>query len=438
MKKILLYMFVITLIYGLTITGTLAQGQVDLDFENYDEEVNLISLRNEYEVSMNKITKLNYNKSPEKDFQDAMVHNRLDINKSYFKINEYQRKHDNQLFNLKEYLKFYEVEPNNNIVSANLLGKNFSGQYGYKVFGTITDYYFDMDYYRIDVATYGTFDILSWWAGDYYEFGWEDDLVFCLMDSKGDTISWSSTEGIGTSRCQQLVKQVSPGTYYLSVMQISDYEYLYIGEWYTLDILFESSSIPVSGISLNKTALTLDLNKNETLIATVLPTNATDKTLYWESSNTNIARVSDNGLVTPVSPGTSVITASTKDGNYKATCVVNVINSSDGWEIWEEQHNVLPDKTWIVDFNKTLHIETIKQKNVYITDKKGTILPMFYYQLNPDIDKNIYVMPLKEYQSGQTYTLWIKDLKASDGSVLSKKVKMKFTIQQDRGTGTLS
>ncbi|NMA49590.1 MAG: hypothetical protein GX947_07460, partial [Tissierellia bacterium] len=51
MKKILLYMFVITLIYGLTITGTLAQGQVDLDFENYDEEVNLISLRNEYEVS---------------------------------------------------------------------------------------------------------------------------------------------------------------------------------------------------------------------------------------------------------------------------------------------------------------------------------------------------------------------------------------------------
>lgn len=432
MKKILLYILAIAFIHSSTIAGSLAEEQVDLDFRDYKEETSIVSLKNEYKVLKNEITDIDYSKSPEKDFQDAIAYDRLDNYKSSFEINEHQEKYNNQAFDQVEYLEFYEVEPNNNIVNANLLGDNFSGEYGYRVFGTITDYYFDMDYYRIDVAAYGTFNILSYWVGDYYGFGWEDDLVFSLKDSKGDTIIWSSTIGIGTSMAQQLVAQVSPGTYYLSVMQISDYQYLYIGEWYTLDILFEPSSIPVSGINLNKTTLTLNLEEsqnNETLVATVLPANATDKTLHWKSSNTNIATVTGNGVVTPVATGLSVITATTNDGNYKASCVVSVIDSSEGWEIWEAQYDVIPNKTWTIDFNKTLDIETIKQKNIYITDKEGAILPMFYYQLSRDIDKKIFIMPIKEYKLGQSYTLWIKDLKASDGSVLRKKVKMDFTIQ---------
>jgi hypothetical protein len=59
------------------------------------------------------------------------------------------------------------------------------------------------------------------------------------------------------------------------------------------------------------------------LTATVTPSNATYKTVIWVSSNSNIASV-NNGKVTAINSGTAVITASTVEGTYTATCTVNV------------------------------------------------------------------------------------------------------------------
>jgi uncharacterized protein YjdB len=52
--------------------------------------------------------------------------------------------------------------------------------------------------------------------------------------------------------------------------------------------------IPVTGISLNKTTLVLDINETATLKATVLPVNATIKDVYWTSSNPTVATVRSN------------------------------------------------------------------------------------------------------------------------------------------------
>lgn len=83
-------------------------------------------------------------------------------------------------------------------------------------------------------------------------------------------------------------------------------------------------NVPVraTGIKLNKTALSLSLNgtKEETLVATVEPSDATD-TVTWTSSNTKVATVV-NGKVTAVGAGTAVITV--RAGNQTATCTVNV------------------------------------------------------------------------------------------------------------------
>ena len=83
-------------------------------------------------------------------------------------------------------------------------------------------------------------------------------------------------------------------------------------------------NISVKGVSLNKTATTIEVGKTEKLTATVQPTNATNQKVTWSSDKTDIATVDENGLVTAVKEGTANITVTTEDGSKKATCVVTV------------------------------------------------------------------------------------------------------------------
>ena len=82
--------------------------------------------------------------------------------------------------------------------------------------------------------------------------------------------------------------------------------------------------VPVSGVTLNKNADTLALGETLTLIATVLPENATNKYVIWLSHNTDVVTVLD-GVVTAVSAGTARIIAVTECGIHYATCIVTVI-----------------------------------------------------------------------------------------------------------------
>ena len=81
-------------------------------------------------------------------------------------------------------------------------------------------------------------------------------------------------------------------------------------------------TIPSTGITLNKTKLSLEKGKSETLTATVTPENSTD-TITWESSDKTKATVDNNGKVTAVAEGTATITAKTTSGKT-ATCTVTV------------------------------------------------------------------------------------------------------------------
>jgi len=83
------------------------------------------------------------------------------------------------------------------------------------------------------------------------------------------------------------------------------------------------TTVSVTGVSLNKTSLSLAVDGSESLIATVAPTNATNKNVTWKSSDTTKATVA-NGTVTAVAAGTATITVTTADGNITATCSVTV------------------------------------------------------------------------------------------------------------------
>ena len=82
----------------------------------------------------------------------------------------------------------------------------------------------------------------------------------------------------------------------------------------------------VTGITLGD--LILSNGQNMTLTAIVTPSDASDKSLTWSSSNTSVATVSESGVVTAVSEGTTTITAVAKDGSGKsASCLVRVVGN---------------------------------------------------------------------------------------------------------------
>lgn len=83
------------------------------------------------------------------------------------------------------------------------------------------------------------------------------------------------------------------------------------------------SPVEVSSISLSKTSLDLAVGKSATLIATILPDNATDKSVTWKSSDETVATVTQGGVVTGVGVGFAAITAMSSNG-LTASCPVNV------------------------------------------------------------------------------------------------------------------
>ena len=86
---------------------------------------------------------------------------------------------------------------------------------------------------------------------------------------------------------------------------------------------YTNTAIEPTAVVLNKTGLNLEIESKEKLRATVYPTNATDKTITWTSSNSTIASVSSSGEVTANKEGTATITATTTNGKI-ATCIVTV------------------------------------------------------------------------------------------------------------------
>ena len=90
-------------------------------------------------------------------------------------------------------------------------------------------------------------------------------------------------------------------------------------------VVGQNAMVLATSISLDKSILTLAVGENETLTATILPTDATVKEIVWNSSDENIVTVVD-GIVTAVGLGTATITATADGTNLSASCQVSVLN----------------------------------------------------------------------------------------------------------------
>ncbi len=107
---------------------------------------------------------------------------------------------------------------------------------------------------------------------------------------------------------------ISPGTSTVTIQ--------HDGHSISYDVKVSGES--VTGINLNKTNTEIKEGNTQTLTATILPENATNKNVTWNSSNENVATV-NKGIITAISTGKATITATTEDGAKKATCNVTVL-----------------------------------------------------------------------------------------------------------------
>ena len=123
----------------------------------------------------------------------------------------------------------------------------------------------------------------------------------------------------------------------------------------------------VTGVSLNRNTLTLTVGAQQTLTATVSPSNAANKNVSWSTSNSSVASVM-YGLVTGVSAGTATITVTTADGNKQASCTVTVT----GGDIGGNTFTTIPEfRTWLT--NQPVNTkETAYNVNINVSNLGGT------------------------------------------------------------------
>lgn len=86
-----------------------------------------------------------------------------------------------------------------------------------------------------------------------------------------------------------------------------------------------SGKVNVTGVTLDKTEASVEVGKTLQLTATVAPEDATNKKVVWSVDDDDYATVDQNGLVTGVATGFATVTAKTEDGEFTASCDIEVI-----------------------------------------------------------------------------------------------------------------
>ena len=232
--------------------------------------------------------------------------------------------------------------------------------------------------------------VLTFTAGDDQYMS----AVALLDYDKGSVVSKAagSPEGAAKGASQNFTLSLGDSTATHLLLQVYDYAENYVT--YKLNLNPDELAGDVT-VKLNTEALTLFKGNVVKLTASVEPFGVQPDTVTWSSDNTDVATVSDNGLVTAVGKGTANITAtSVKDPSVSATCVVTVdtidvtlvgaLRDKEGHPIlftWDMEN----DKTWTkyADLEQDINSATIDfahdDGSMYQMNTSGLL-----YEVNPE------------------------------------------------------
>ncbi|KUJ62435.1 hypothetical protein AR687_08255 [Flavobacteriaceae bacterium CRH] len=140
------------------------------------------------------------------------------------------------------------------------------------------------------------------------------------------TVTYSSNNtGVATVNTLGLVTAIASGSATITVTTQDG------AKTATAVITVNSSNVAVTSVSLSPTSATLAVGATQQLTPTVLPSNATNKSVSYVSNNTSVATVNGLGLVTAIANGTAIITVTTADGNKTNTATITVITATGNY-----------------------------------------------------------------------------------------------------------
>ena len=152
------------------------------------------------------------------------------------------------------------------------------------------------------------------------ETGWLG-VTYHPSNATDKVLYWKSSNEKVATVSEGTVKAIGEGTATLTATSRDG------GKTATCKVTVDNGIVELESISLKTTNLTMKQGEKAVIYATYNPSNVTDKVLYWSSSNTKVATVSE-GVVTAVGNGTATITAKSRDGGKTATCKVTVGNGT--------------------------------------------------------------------------------------------------------------
>lgn len=142
-------------------------------------------------------------------------------------------------------------------------------------------------------------------------------------------------------------------------------------------------TVPVTSVTLDKKNLSLSIGDKTKLNPTVLPINASNKSVTWKSEKSEIASVV-NGLVTGVGQGNTTITVKTVDGEYTDTCDVNVTQGSTADE-HQELEKITVDKSCYFDTGIVPNDNT--RFNLKVHPKDTQLSGSWFFGVRSDLSK---------------------------------------------------
>ena len=183
-------------------------------------------------------------------------------------------------------------------------------------------------------------------------------------------------------------------------------------------------SIPVTGIRLTPSTITLEEGQSSQLTATVYPANATNKKVLWSSNYPESVSVDDNGLITAIERRlgvTIIITAKTEDGEKTATCRVYVNESTSGkvavTGISLGQSSAEIKVGDVLQLNATVAPSNATNKTVTWSSSNNSVATVSSSGLVSGKSEGTAKITAKTEDGGKTATVTITVKKADGGSV---------------------
>lgn len=193
--------------------------------------------------------------------------------------------------------------------------------------------------------------------------------------------------------------------------------------------LVDTSSLPnvvLKGIKIEIDSIDMNPDKIQNISIKELFSDGTSKNLPLESvdfvsSNPEVAEVLYRKLNSK-KVGKSTITANYKGFTDKVE--INVLNH----KAFEKRLGIVKDKEWTIKFSMDINSDTISGENIYILDKNKEIVPVHYNSIKAS-ENSVKIKPVNDLTSGESYTIWIKNLESKTGKKLKEFTKMDFQVK---------